>query len=108
MIDIIRDYTAIGMGSAQATTTKVMGAAQVGVLWVTTWGHPESAREHPEAEIDLLGAVVRAPRALATHVQGECDRMVERLGLVSESEVRALRTQVQRLERHIGDLRGDR
>ena len=34
--------------------------------------------------------------------------MVERLGLVSEAEVRALRQQVQRLERHIGDLRGDR
>jgi len=108
VIDIVRDYTAIGVGSAQATTAKVVGAAQSGALWVTTWGHPEAPADDPDNRPTLVGSVARAPRALSAHVQGEIERVVERLGLVSEAEVRALRHQVQRLERHIGDLRGDR
>jgi polyhydroxyalkanoate synthesis regulator phasin len=108
MIDIIRDYTAIGMGSAQATTSRVLGAAHSGALWVTTWGHPEEATDHPQPAPSLIGSVARAPGALVAHVQGEIGCVVERLGLVSEAEVRALRQQVQRLERHITDLRGDR
>jgi hypothetical protein len=56
----------------------------------------------------LVAAVAQAPRNLVTHVHGEVDRLVERLGLVSEAEIRSLRQQVQRLERHIGDIRGDR
>ena len=108
MIDILKDYTAIGVGSAQATTAKVVGAAQFGALWVATGGQPQALSEHPDAEVGLAGALVRAPGALAGHIQQRCDRVVDRLGLVSEAEVRALRAQVQRLERHISDLRGDR
>jgi polyhydroxyalkanoate synthesis regulator phasin len=108
MIDIVRDYTAIGMGSAQATTNRVLGAAHSSARWVTTWGHPELVGEHAEAHPGLMGSVARAPGALVSHVQGEIDCVVQRLGLVSESDVRALRHQVQRLERHISDLRGDR
>ena len=108
MIDIVRDYTAIGVGSAQAATTNVVGAAQASARWVTAWGHPETPADHPDSHASLLGAVARTPQALTTHIQAEIDRVVERLGLVSEAEVRALRHQVQRLERHISDLRGDR
>lgn len=108
MIDIVRDYAAIGLGSAQAATANVVGAAQSGARWVTAWGRPEPAADHSDAHATLLGAVTRTPQALSTHIQGEIERVVERLGLVSEAEVRALRHQVQRLERHIGDLRGDR
>ncbi len=108
MIDIVRDYTAICLGSAQATTAKVVGGAQTGVHWVTTWGRPESVGDPAESPATHIAAVARAPRAISAHVQGEVDRMVGRLGLVSEAEVRALRQQVQRLERRIGDLRGDR
>ena len=108
MIDIVRDYTAIGMGSAQATTNRVVGAAHSSAQWVTTWGQPEQVGDQAEPHASLIGSVARAPKALVAHAQAEIDRVVERLGLVSEAEVRALRQQVQRLERHIADLRGER
>ena len=108
MIDIVRDYTAIGIGSTQATTNRVVGAAHASAEWVTTWGHPEQASDHPEPHPSLIGSVARVPGALVAHMQRQIDGVVERLGLVSEAEVRALRQQVQRLERHISDLRGDR
>jgi polyhydroxyalkanoate synthesis regulator phasin len=108
VIDIVRDYTAIGIGSTQATANRVVGAAHASAQWVTTWGEPGQATDHPEPQRGLVGTVVQAPGALIAHVQRQIDSMVERLGLVSEAEVRALRQQVQRLERHISDLRGDR
>lgn len=106
MIDIVRDYTSIGIGSAQATTNRVLGVAHSSAQWVITWGHPERAGDSSDAS--LIGSVIRAPWVILAHVQAEIDRAVERVGLVSEAEVRALRHQVQRLERHIADLRGDR
>lgn len=108
MIDIVRDYTAIGIGSTQATANRVIGAAHTGAQLVTTWGRPEQASDHPETRPSLIESVVGAPGALIAHAQRQIDGLVERLGLVSEAEVRALRQQVQRLERHISDLRGDR
>ena len=108
MIDIVRDYTAIGVGSAQATTARVVGAAHFGALWVATGGQPHAPDKDPDAEVGLLGALLRAPGALAGHIQQRFQQVVDRLGLVSEAEVRSLRAQVQRLERHISDLRGDR
>jgi polyhydroxyalkanoate synthesis regulator phasin len=108
VIDIVRDYTAIGIGSTQATANRVVGAAHTGAHLVTTWGHPEQASDHTGTRPTLIGSVVGVPGALIAHVQRQIDGVVERLGLVSEAEVRALRQQVQRLERHISDLRGDR
>jgi polyhydroxyalkanoate synthesis regulator phasin len=108
VIDIVRDYTAIGIGSTQATANRVVGAAHASADWASTWGHPERAGEHPEPRPGVVGCVVRAPGVLVAHAQHQIDGMVERLGLVSEAELRALRQQVQRLERHISDLRGDR
>jgi len=108
VIDIVRDYSAICRGTTRATTNRVLRSASTSVLWVSTWGHPERAGVQPEDEVSLRAAVTGAPRHLVTHVHGEVDRVVEQLGLVSEAEVRALRHQVQRLERHISDLRGDR
>lgn len=108
VIDIVRDYSAICRGTTRATTNRVLGAASASVLWVSTGGHPERAGVQSEDEVSLSAAVTGAPRHLVTHLHGEVDRVVEQLGLVSEAEVRALRQQVQRLERHISDLRGDR
>jgi hypothetical protein len=108
VIDIVRDYTAICRGTTRATTNRVLGAASSSVLWASTGGNPERLGIHPEEEVGLVAAVAQAPRNLVTHVHGEVDRLVERLGLVSEAEIRSLRQQVQRLERHIGDIRGDR
>jgi hypothetical protein len=108
MIDIVRDYTAIGMGGAQAATNRVLGAAQASAHRVRSWGYPGGTGDHPDAPPSLVGWVARAPGALVAHARGEIDCLVERLGLVSETEVRTLRQQVQRLERHISDLRGDR
>ena len=61
----------------------------------------------PVRRMEVVGDPAAMP-AVQRAVQAEIDRAVERLGLVSEAEVRALRQQVQRLERHIADLRGDR
>lgn len=108
MIDIVRDYTAIGLGSAQATTNRVLGAAHSSAQRVSTWGNADQAGDGTESQATLMGSVASAPRSLAAHIQAEIDCAVERLGLVSEAEVRALRHQVQRLERHIADIRGDR
>jgi polyhydroxyalkanoate synthesis regulator phasin len=108
VIDIVRDYTAIGLGSAQATTNRALGVVHTSTHWVRTWGRPEQAGDPPEANWGPFASIAGAPWSLAGHVQGEMDRLVERFDLVSKAEVRALRQQVQRLERHIGDLRGDR
>ena len=48
VIDIVRDYTAIGIGSTQATANRVAGAAHASTQWVTTWGNPEPASDQPE------------------------------------------------------------
>ncbi|MGB7980509.1 MAG: hypothetical protein WCF36_06910 [Candidatus Nanopelagicales bacterium] len=94
MIDIFRDYTAIGMGSAQATTSRIVqtgraGVDQVHALVSEQWADPPGAA--------VVRQVVRSHEALGARVHTEV-----------EDEIRALREQVARLERMIAGLRGDR
>ena len=103
MIDIIRDYTAIGMGTAQATTNRIVGLGRAGAAQAVSWGVGTLA----DVQQDPVGTVTQAPGALAARVHGELDRVVGRVGYVSGEEVRALRLQVQKMERRIAELRGD-
>lgn len=106
VIDIIRDYTAIGLGTAQATTDRVVGAGRDGLSRVSGWGPTDDAPEASGAE--LLGTITRMPTVMVNRAHGELGRAVEWLGLASNAEVRALRQHVAGLERRVGDLRGER
>ncbi len=107
VIDIIRDYTAIGLGTAQATTDRVVGAGRDGLSRVSGWGLADD--DAPEASgAELLGTITRVPTLMVNRAHGELGRAVEWLGLASNAEVRALRQHVAGLERRVGDLRGER
>ncbi len=107
VIDIIRDYTAIGLGTAQATTDRVVGAGRDGMSRVSGWGLADD--DAPEASgAQLFGTITRVPTLMVNRAHGELGRAVERLGLASNAEVRALRQHVAGLERRVGDLRGER
>ncbi|MCU0301235.1 MAG: hypothetical protein MUF35_06475 [Candidatus Nanopelagicales bacterium] len=108
MIDIVRDYSAIGMGTAQAATARVVGVGRGAVEGVTG-----IVRLDPHA----VGApLVQAPRAVANHgrdvlrglLAGDVDGVINRLGLVKKSELHSVRLQLHRLERRLGDVRGER
>lgn len=94
MIDMVRDYTAIALGSAQATTSRIAHAGRVGVEQVNALV-AEQLADPPGA------AVVR--RVVRSH-----EEIGERVHAEAEDEIRALREQVARLERMITGLRGDR
>lgn len=107
VIDIIRDYTAIGLGTAQATTDRVVGAGREGLSRVSGWGLTDD--DAPEASgAQLLATITRVPTLVVNRAHGELGRAVEWLGLASNAEVRALRQHVAGLERRVGDLRGER
>ena len=103
MIDIIRDYAAIGMGTAQATSNRIVGVSRAGVGHALAWSSSTLA----EVQQDPIGTVTQGPTALAARVHSELDRAVGRVGYVSGEEVRALRLQVQKMERRIAEMRGD-
>ena len=107
VIDIIRDYTAIGLGTAQATTDRVVGAGRDGLSHMSGWGLTDD--DAPEASgADFLGTITRVPNVMVNRAHGELGRAVEWLGLASTAEVRALRAHVAGLERRVSDLRGER
>ena len=108
MIDIVRDYTAISRGSAQAVRARVADVVLAGTRRIIGWGQPSGAGLPHHDEPSVLAGLAAVPRALAATVQAECDRTVERLGLVRAAELGALRSQVEWIERRVGELRGDR
>ncbi len=94
MIDIVRDYTAIALGSAQATASRIAQTGRVGVEQVNALV-AEQLADPPGAGV--VRHVVRSHEVLGERVHTEV-----------EDEIRALREQVARLERMIAGLRGDR
>lgn len=108
MIDIVRDYSAIGMGTAQAATARVLGVGRGAVEGITSLAQVELPA--------LRGPLSEAPRAAAGHgrdvlrgvVAGDVDGVINRLGLVKKSELQAVRLQLHRLERRLGEVRGER
>lgn len=101
MIDIVRDYASIGVGTAQAVTTS---AARAGRSAVDRVGHvadawsPGSPRE----------ALDRGRGAMGGLLNPDVDGLITRLGLAKRSELTAVRQQLLRLERRLGDVRGER
>jgi hypothetical protein len=106
VIDIVKDYAAIGAGTAQATVSRAIGVGRAGagqVAWLTQGDFGASV-----ATFD--------PRALVGHgqawasglVRSDLDELVGRLGLVKKSELNAVRQQLHRLERRLGEVRGER
>ena len=108
VIDIIRDYTAIGLGTAQATTDRVVGAGRDGLSRVSGWGQSPDDDGSEASTGELLGTITRVPTLVVGRAHGELGRAVDLLGLASNAEVRALRAHVQGLERRVSDLRGER
>jgi hypothetical protein len=108
VIDIMRDYSAIGMGTAQAATARVLGVGR---------GAVEGVAGLAQVELPALrGPLAGVPRAAAEHgreavrgvVGADVDGMINRLGLVKKSELQAVRLQLHRLERRLGEVRGER
>lgn len=103
MIDIVRDYTAIGLGAAQATGNRAVRVGRAGAEQARLWSSATLA----QIQQDPLAAAANGPSAMATALHQELHRAVERVGYVSGEDVRALRSQVQKMERRIAELRGD-
>ena len=107
MIDIVRDYVSIGMGSVQAVTAEVAGAGRAGVNQVAAQlgaAGDVLGGARPEGE-----SVIAVGRGLLDSLrQADLDAVASRLGLAKKSEVHAVRQQIQRLERRLGEDRRER
>ena len=105
MIDIVRDYAAITVGTAQASTTRAVGAGQAAARRVASLGAVDPAVLRSR----LAGLVPAAARAGEVGPLGlDIDQLIRRLGLVQTSELTAVRHQLLRLERRLGEVRGER
>jgi hypothetical protein len=107
VIDIVRDYLALGMGSAQAVTEEVAGAGRAGATRVASalnLGPLPSLREGA----DLGDALERGRALLSSPGSVDLDAVASRLGLAKKSELNAVRQQIQRLERRLGEARRER
>lgn len=103
MIDIVRDYTAIGVGTVQAATARLAGLGRDTATLVT--GGPEATASmrllDPRTQLTLAGDVGRQLLA------GDVEAVISRIGLVKKSELHAVRVQLQRLERRVADGRAE-
>jgi polyhydroxyalkanoate synthesis regulator phasin len=52
--------------------------------------------------------VTRGREAVTGLLGGDVDSLIGRLGLVKKSELHAVRQQIHRLERRVGEVRGER
>ena len=108
MIDIVRDYAAIGVGSVQAASARAVGAGRAGAERVGALGVDARALgSRPEA-LTPGAALSRSREILGSLVGGDVDSLIGRLGLVKRSELNAVRQQMHRLERRLGEVRGER
>lgn len=107
MIDIVRDYASIGVGAAQAATTSVLRTGRSAVGRVTSVVEP-SAWSGPEGGASAREVLDRGRGAVGGLLRTDLDGVVTRLGLAKRSEVNAVRQQLQRIERRLGDVRGER
>lgn len=103
------DYAAISTGSTQATASRVIGVGRSGAGRASRLVHMNAAALiAPLAALDPR-AVVGQGRELASGlIPSDFDDLVSRLGLAKKSEVNAVRQQLHRLERRLGEVRGER
>lgn len=104
MIDMVRDYTAIGVGTLQATTARIAGVGRGTAQLVASAPDPTGSFRvfDPRVQLSVLHDVGR-------HLlSGDLEAVISRIGLAKKSEVTAVRAQLQRLERRVADGRGER
>lgn len=101
MIDIVMDYAAISLGTAQATGSRVLDAGRVGAGAALAW----SASSVAEVRQDPRAAVVQAPVSVVQAVRSGLDRAAGWIGDTSVGSAQAVRRQVQRVDRNRHDLR---
>ncbi len=87
MIDIVKDYAAISVGTAQATGAKLMEASRVGAGSALAW----SASTIAELRQDPRAAAAQAPTALAQAVHGGVERAAGWMGSASTAQARRMR-----------------
>ena len=104
MLDIIRDYTAIGVGTLQATTGRIAGVGRGTAHLVAGAPEPSASLRVLDPRVQLGVARDVGRQLLAGDVEG----VISRIGLAKKSELQAVRLQLQRLERRVADGRGDR
>lgn len=112
MIGIAKDYAAIGIGAATVASVR---AVELGRSTVSSVGSLAHLRHGParaegleslrDAGYDLRATTERSRELIAAMIQSELERFVARVGLVPESELNALRQQVERLERQLADAK---
>lgn len=109
VIDMVRDYAAIGVGTAQATTTRAVVVGRAGVDRLTSLGRSDTvALPAPVGSLSPREAVGRGREAVSGILSGDVDSLIGRLGLAKKSELHAVRQQIHRLERRLGEVRGER
>lgn len=108
MIDIVRDYAAIGVGTVQATTTRAVSVGRAGVDGIIGIGHVDTGLRPTRESLSPRSAMNRGRDALSGVLSGDVDTLIGRLGLAKKSELHAVRQQIHRLERRLGEVRGER
>lgn len=107
MIDMVRDYTAISLGTAQAASARVAAAGRDAIGVVTglrsvDLSPPQPPVFDPRTQLAVGREVARGV------LSGDLDAVISRIGLAKKSELNAVLAQLQRLERRLGDGRTDR
>lgn len=106
MIDIVKDYTAISLGTAQAATARIAGLGRDTAEFV-------SGRRAADPGGQPLGVfsprvqVGRARDVARSLLAGDLDGVINTIGLAKRSDLHAVRLQLQRLERRVAEPRGE-
>jgi hypothetical protein len=108
VIDIVRDYAAIGVGTVQATTTRAVNVGRAGVDGIVGLGHIDAGLRPTREALSPRSAIARGREAVSGVFGGDVDSLIGRLGLAKKSELHAVRQQIHRLERRLGEVRGER
>lgn len=99
MIDIIRDYAAVGVGTAQATSHRLARASRTGAALALDWSSSTLA----EVQQVRLSEV---PAGLLALVHSQRDRAVSGIGHAAGGPVKALNQLAQGLQHRLSDARG--
>lgn len=109
VIDMVRDYVWIGLGSVQATTTRALAAGRSGGGQLLAAATPPNPPRNPAEGMELARAALASGCGVVSDVMGaDLEGVIGRLGLVKKSELIAVRQQIHRIERRMTDVRGDR
>ena len=108
VIDIVRDYAAIGVGTVQATTTRAVNVGRSSVEGLMELGHVDAGLRPTRESLSPRSAMNRGRDAVSGVLGGDVDSLIGRLGLAKKSELHAVRQQIHRLERRLGEVRGER